>query len=115
MTNMKTPGDRGFTRVLLHWWQTLNHAQYLTVDLYPGTALPISDWVNQTEQDQAYYYGLDLFDQQEMREFMELAELARGIDSVLITTALDLTCRLDPDLTHAMEIPGVWIARCQKT
>jgi len=112
---MLVPGTRGFTRVLLHWWQTLNSAQYLTVDLYPGTALPISDWVNQTEQDQAYYYSLDLFDHEDLRQYLELAEITRGIDSVLITTALDLTCRLDPELTHDMEIPGIWIARCQKT
>jgi hypothetical protein len=77
--------------------------------------MPISDWVNQTDPDAVYYYSLDLFDHEDLQQYLDLAELAHGIDSVLITTALDLTCRLDPDLTNDMEIPGVWIARCQKT
>lgn len=112
---MLVPGERGFTRCLRHWWVTLNQAQYLTVELYPGSGVPISDWVNQTDPDAVYYYSLDLHDHEDLQQYLDLAELAHGIHSVQITTALDLTCRLDPDLTHAMEIPGVWIARCQKT
>lgn len=111
MTNMIQPGEPEFDDIMASWWAGINQHTYLTTRLFPGTQYPFMDWKRTRRPDASYYYGLDQHSEEDFRAFWSLARHLPDLVSVQVITALDLTCCIDPELTHDMEIPGVWITR----
>lgn len=115
MTNMTQPEQLDFYSILLNWYiEIQEHLQY-PIKLARGSSIPISDWMQQSESDQLWYYALDGHTEHQWHDLFWLAKQDRSIDSVHVTTALYITAQLDEDLLHELEIPGVWIVRVQKT
>ena len=111
---MPQPWDPGFDHIMSTWWIQLNAHQPLTVDLYPGTH-PMKDWSQQQDQDRVWFYPLDDYEEEDMKQFLALAPGLRGVDQVHVSTALYITSQLSERLLHELEIPGVWLVRVQKT
>lgn len=111
---MRQPWDPGFDEVIETWWTQLNDYQCLTVDLYPGH-IPLKDWAQQQDQDRLWFYPLDDWEEEDMRQFLVLAQGLPGVDQVHVSTALYITSQVSEDLLHDVEIPGVWLVRVQKT
>lgn len=115
MTNMTQPEQLDFYSILLTWYiEIQEHLQY-PIKLARGSNVPITDWMQQVETDQLWYYALDNYDEETWQSLFWLAKQDESIESVHVTTALYITAQLDEDLLHELEIPGVWIARVQKT
>jgi hypothetical protein len=111
MTNMTQPGDADFDYVLAIWWATINTHTLLTTRLFPGGKHPLMDWKRTQIPDAAYYYALDQYTEEDFHAYWSLARHVPEIVSIQVISALSLTTAIDPELTHDMEIPGVWITR----
>lgn len=115
MTNMTQPEQLDFYSILLTWYIEIQEKLQYPIKLARGSNVPISDWRDQSAQDQLWYYALDNYDEDHWHSLFWLAKQTKSIESVHVTTALYITAQLDEDLLHELEIPGVWIVRVQKT
>ena len=114
MTNMPQPEDPDFVDIISEWWTELNLRVPLSTELYSGTDHPVFDWSSQSEPEITWYYGLDRYSLDEVENFCILGQYMRGIEHLAVTTALDLTCTIDPEITHDLIIPGVWLIKVIK-
>ena len=112
-TTMLQPWDYRFDQVLVAWWQRINQEQLLTTELEMGTQ-PMKDWRYQQDQDVTYYYALDDWTFDELCAWAQARTMLLPYCQVQIITALEFTVNLDVDITHDMEIPGVWLVRIVK-
>ncbi len=115
MTNLTQPWEQGFDHIMARWWILINQRCPMSMSIRPGTHNPVQDWARQTQQDCVWFYGLDDREEEDWRDQLNLATHLETIDSVHVTTALYITAQLDEDLLNDCEIPGVWLARVQKT
>ena len=111
---MIQPGTQTFDWILAHWWIIINRSHVMPMRIARGGADPMLDWIHQSPRDLCWFYSLDQWTESDFQNRMWLAQHMPEFDSIHILTALSLTCGIDPELTHDMEIPGVWICRVQK-
>lgn len=112
---MTQPWDPRFQSILHQWWQEFNSWVDTELPLTEGTRNPMRDWLEQGDSDLLWYYPLDDWDFDELVERINTVIELPGMEAIGLVTALSVTARLNEDLLHELEIPGIWLVRVQKT
>jgi hypothetical protein len=111
MTNMPQPWDPEFDQLFSQWACIMAEASHVNWQFAPAHTAPLMLWRHCHAQDVVWYWALDDYDAEDFAIAHEWA-VKLGIQAQWqVTTALALTCAVDPELTHDIAIPGIWLTR----
>lgn len=113
-TNMRTPGTQDFINVLDIWQLTIQEITELVLDLRLGTQEPLKDWHMSQPGEHVYYYSLNDYTIDDFEPWCQAYSFLNPRGHIQVITALQLTTTIDTDITHDIEIPGVWLVRVVK-
>lgn len=111
---MRTPGTQYFDNVLDIWQLTIQEESELPFDLVPGTQEPLRDWHMSQPGEHIYYYSLEDYSIDDFELWAEAYTFLNPGGHIQVITALHFTTAVDVDITHSIEIPGIWLTRIVK-
>ena len=111
---MRTPGTEYFLNVFDIWQLTIQEATELDWNFQPGTQEPLKDWHMSLPGESIYYYSLNDYTIDDFEPWCNAYSFLNPQGHIQVITALHLTTAIDTDITHEIEIPGVWLARIVK-